>query len=197
MIGRADVEDGDIPAAYPGRGDERGRAVIDGAGQIPERPDQVGEHLGRVVVVVDDEHAQPVIGLADAPVFAARLGRLRRLDQAPRQANREDRPVPLAGAGRGDLAAVQFDERSHDGQAQPQPAARPVQRLPLLRKEIEDARQHFGLNADARVADLEQHVGPVNPAPDLDPAARLGVLGGVRDEVGEHLGEPLRDRRRR
>jgi hypothetical protein len=84
---------------------------------------------------------------------------------------------------------VHLDQAAHHGQADPQPALPAPDRAVGLGEHVEHARQRFGRDADPGVAHRDQR-HPVL-APDLDPdaAARIGVLGGVVEQVGEHLGQ--------
>ena len=56
-----------------------------------------------------------------------------------------------------------------------------------LREHVEHARQHLRRDADAGVADATTTSPPSAPAASVDAAAVVGVLGGVVQQVGEHL----------
>ena len=117
----------------------------------------------------------PIGGVGPA-VAGAAPGRHR---GGPRAASgrrtRSSRAAPGPGAARLDAAAVQPDERSHDGQPEPEPALRSIQRLPLLHEQVEDPRQHLGADADAGVAHDDQHAAVVAPRA----ARRCRPRGGV------------------
>ena len=87
---------------------------------------------------------------------------------------------------------MQRDEAAHDGQPQSQAAVRPIERLPLLHEDLEDARLHLGRDADSVVAHPDQHPSFPQLGGDGDAAPLGRVLGGVRQQVRHHLGQPLR-----
>ncbi len=87
---------------------------------------------------------------------------------------------------------MQLDQPLDQRQADAQPALRPHQRPLRLRENLEDARQHLGHDADAVVLDRHDHVAPLPLGGQPDATAILGVLGGVVEQVGEHLGQPHR-----
>ena len=84
-------------------------------------------------------------------------------------------------------AAVHFhqpaNDREPDAEATPGAFVRGVR----LSEQLEDARQHVRGNADARVLDANDGMAGFRLGRDEDAAARLGKLGRVVDQVGEHL----------
>ena len=123
------------------------------------------------------------------------LGRSRfaeRRLRGDRQADDELAPLARPVAAGLDAPAVQLDQPLDQRQADAEPALRPHQRRFRLREHLEDARQHLGGDADAVVLDRHDHVAPLPLGTQPDAAAFLGVLGGVVEQVGEHLGQPHR-----
>ena len=82
---------------------------------------------------------------------------------------------------------MQLDEASDERQADPQAALRPIQRLVGLHEEVEDVLLHLRRDADAGVADPQHGLVVLAGQADRDPAARLGVLGGVVQQVRDDL----------
>ena len=92
-----------------------------------------------------------------------------------------------AGAINRDRAAVQFDETSHERQPDPEPAPRAIQRMVGLHEEIEDVSLHLGRDADPGVSHSQHGLVAFAAERDRDPAAGLGVLGGVVQQVRDDL----------
>ena len=99
-------------------------------------------------------------------------------------------PEPLAL--RRDLAAMQLRQLLGQGQPYPQAALGTVEPALALPEEIEDMGEQIRGNADAVVTNTDD--GPVvfGLRLELDPATLGRVLGGIVEEVGEDLSEPLR-----
>ena len=87
---------------------------------------------------------------------------------------------------------MHLDELLDHGQADAQPALGAGQRAVALGEQVEDAREQIGRDADAGVADADDGVALVEAGVQLDPAARLGVLGRVVEQVDDDLLEPDR-----
>ena len=87
---------------------------------------------------------------------------------------------------------MQVHEPLHDGQADAEPALRPVQTAVGLCEQVEDARQHVGPNADAVVPHPQRHLILLALDDHVDPPAWLRVLRRVRDEIGDDLHEARR-----
>ena len=85
---------------------------------------------------------------------------------------------------------MSLDEVAHDGQADAEPALRAIDRLPLLDEQIEDVRQHLGRDANAGVTHAQDHFMVDGLAADGNVPSRRGVLGGVGEQVRNHLAEP-------
>ena len=145
--------------------------------------------LARVGLVIDDEDAQPVEsdGLAIEPA-ARRLGRNRvRVRGGEGKVDGEDGSAALARALSIDVAAVQLDDVSHDGEAEPEPAVSAADRRLALSESVEDERKELAANALARVADRDPRHRVAALEPDIDAAARRRELDGVGEEVPDHL----------
>src|SRR5207244_6398159 len=94
--------------------------------------------------------------------------------------------TPLARAvARGpDGAAVPLHQRADQVQADAQPALRPGVGL---YEEVEDVRQDLRGEADPVVAHAQDEFAAVAPGLDPNVAARIGVLGRVRQQVDHDL----------
>src|SRR5262249_9674395 len=89
-----------------------------------------------------------------------------------------------------DAAAVHLDQPLDDGQPDPQPGLRLLQRPTHLGKHLEYPGQHVRRNADAGVFDAQYGITALALGGEPDAAAPLAVLGGVGEEVTHHLGQP-------
>jgi hypothetical protein len=99
-------------------------------------------------------------------------------------------PNPLAASI--DPAVVHLDQPPHKRQPDPQPALCLLQRPIHLTEHVEDVGQLVGRDADAGVLDRHHHVAPLPLGGQPDLAPTVVVLGGVVQQVGEHLSEPGR-----
>jgi hypothetical protein len=86
---------------------------------------------------------------------------------------------------------VQFDQALHEGQAQAQAALGAVGGALGLREQVEHGGQQVGRDADAVVGHAHQHVVGRDAHPDAQESAFRGVLGGVVEQVGDHLHQAL------
>src|SRR5438552_1048895 len=134
--------------------------------------------LARVGLVIDDEDAQPVEGdrpadgLAIEPA-ARRLGRDHvRVSGGEGKVDGEDGSAALARALSIDVAAVQLDDVSHDGEAEPEAAVSAADRRLALSESVEDERKELAANALARVADRDPRHRVAALGPESDAAAR-------------------------
>lgn len=190
--GQAEVEQdhlGHVP-----RGElDRVRAVVRHPDGMAAHAEQLRQAVGRIAVVVDHQHAAPSLGLG-----GQRFSRLAGRHGGQWQAHGQFAAQPGPRAGRLRLAAVQLDDAAHQRQPDAQPALGAIDRAFALHEEIEGGGQQRGRHADA-VVDHAQH-RPGLPALLLGrllalqddahvPAAR-GVLGGVVQQVHDHLREP-------
>ena len=91
-----------------------------------------------------------------------------------------------------DAPAVHLDELLDHGQPDAQPPLGPGRRTVPLGEQVEDAREQVGPDADARVGHPDDRVARLPRGLHLDPAARLGVLGRVVEQVDQDLLEPDR-----
>ena len=106
----------------------------------------------------------------------------------------DDELAALVGAVavRLDAAAVHLDQPAHQRQADAQPALRAVERAVDLGEQVEDARQHLG-GMPMPVSRTRMTASSSSALHrEGDRAAFLGVLGGVVEQVAEHLGQPHR-----
>ena len=87
---------------------------------------------------------------------------------------------------------MQPDQGVDQRQADAQPAFSPVRLGALLRKQREHPAQRLRRQADAAVADGKQHGRWLQRYPQHDLAARVGVLGGIGHQIGQHLGQAQR-----
>ena len=147
-------------------------------------------------MIFDDQNAASVQRVGRCPFGAASSCRRRRYVRGiafgARQPDRERRAVPFTRAHRPHGAAVQFDDVPHDGQAEAEPSESPRRRRVGLPEPVEDEGQHIGSDADAGVLNLEFD-GVLDIAQRYDdPAVGAGELDRVRQDVPEHLLEPIR-----
>ena len=85
-------------------------------------------------------------------------------------------------------AAMQLRQALHQRQAKPRSAGLAVEAVVDLAEGLEDAGQLFGGNAGAVVIDAEFHAaGAADAAGDGDMAAGRGELGGIGNQVQQHL----------
>ena len=144
---------------------ERRRAVVGGLDLVAQVAQEIGDALGGVLVVVDDEDALAarVRGRLRADGRRGPAGRYH-LERCPagRERKLDDELAPLARpvAVRRHLTAVQLDEAAHDRQAETEAALRAVERLRLLEEEVEHPPQHLGGDADPLVADAQARPRP-------------------------------------
>ncbi|HSP96210.1 MAG TPA: hypothetical protein VL049_03045, partial [Candidatus Dormibacteraeota bacterium] len=143
---QADIDEHDIGPGDAG-GRQRGGAVAGHADPQAERLEQHHQALGRLDVVLDDQHA----GIR-RPRRLDRYRR-RRLDTQPRRQPDDELgapPDPLAASL--DPAAVHLDDLLHQREADAQPAAGAIEGLVGLDEQIEHPRQQVGANADSGIA---------------------------------------------
>ena len=90
------------------------------------------------------------------------------------------------------LAAVNLHDSSHEGQAQPQAAAAPIETMFRLNESFENLRKNGGIYPDSRVPDGQDGNRPVGVPfqSDDDLAAAVRELHGIPKQVANHLREP-------
>ncbi len=98
-------------------------------------------------------------------------------------------PCPLPALCASIESAVSLDQVAGQGQADAQAALGAVERALPLHEHVEDAGQHVGPDADAVVDHRHHHLAALAPAAHHHRAARVGVLGRVGQEIGQHLGQ--------
>ena len=87
-----------------------------------------------------------------------------------------------------DLASVQGDDVADNGQSDAQPG---ILGRPDLLKELENSRQLRRFEPPPRVFDAQHGIAARALGRDLDATARLGVLDGVVDQIGENLAKTI------
>ena len=87
---------------------------------------------------------------------------------------------------------MQLDDVANDGQAEAETAAGALQRLVALHEALEDLADERRRNAVAVVVDGEHRAAALAPQDNADAAARAGELGGVGEQVADHLRQPHR-----
>ena len=150
--------------------------------------EQHPQAFGGVAVVIDDEHSLAGVRLR------ARGGDFdggRCLNGARRrQGHDEFAAHARAVAAHFDVAHVQLDELLRERQADAEAAGLdPVVGM-HAREQLEYARLRFGRDADAGVAHRHHDLFIAQFGPQRDGAARRRVLGGVVEQVLEHLRKP-------
>ena len=156
------------------------------AGQLQQHR----EAVCRVPVVVHDQNAT-----WDA---LTRVGRQRARAAGParpgqqRQTHNELTALTDTRAAGFDCAAVHFHQILDQGQTEPQPAARALQRRIDLREHLEDSAKLVGGDADARVPDSDDRLLAFLLDREPDATALVGELAGVVQEVAHHLSQPDR-----
>lgn len=98
--------------------------------------------------------------------------------------------LPWPRAVRHDVAPVQFDQAARQRQPDAQPALRGLGRAAGLHEHVEHGVQHFGRDADAIVLHADDGLAVHRLRSQRDVPAGGRVLGGVVEQVGEHLREP-------
>src|SRR5688500_14165750 len=99
-------------------------------------------------------------------------------------------PLAQSRAGSADATAVHLDEPPHDGQADAQTALGASVRTIRLYEKVEDVRQDIGRETDAIVADAHDDRVVLSCRDELDLSFAPRELGGVVEQVGEHLRQP-------
>src|SRR5262245_22185802 len=104
-----------------------------------------------------------------------------------RQRDGKSRPLAFTGALRAHRAAVKFDDVSHDGQPQPQPAVFAIGGLALLAEAIEDMRKKVRADTLPIIAhcDLDLRVCARQPQPDI--STNRCELNGVCKQIPDSL----------
>jgi hypothetical protein len=97
---------------------------------------------------------------------------------------------------------VQLDQPPRQRQADTQPGRAAFERGVGLHEHIEYFAQHLGRDADAVVTDADRQLLAVQRGVQRELAIAVGVLGGVVEQVGQHLRQACAvaahiDRRRR
>ena len=90
----------------------------------------------------------------------------------------------------GHAASVHPGQPLHEGEADPQAALGPVQGAVGLSEEVEDPREHVGVDSHAVVSNPEDHFIPLSLDREPNATAFRSVLGGIVEQVQEDLGQP-------
>ena len=162
-------------------------AVIGDGGLKPLALQRLGQELGQIDVVVDDEH--PDVRPGGRRLRAANdLGRLAR--DGRRKLDGERRALPASVAVNRHGPAMASHHVVDDRQAQSQAAAQDVARSVALHERLEDPLQLLGRDAGAVVADADPRTIGGALDEDLDAPTGRRELGRVGQQVGEHLYQP-------
>ena len=94
------------------------------------------------------------------------------------------------------VPAVQLGQAADERQADAQAALGPIERLVGLDEQVEDVLLHLRGDPDARVADGQDRLIVLAARRGRDSAARIRVLRGVIQQVGDDLLQARRDRPR-
>ena len=94
-----------------------------------------------------------------------------------------------AGARGAHAAAVHLDDLPHQREPDAEPAVGAVEGAVDLGEEVEDVAQHLRRNADPVVAHRDHRLVLLGMELEPDAPAFRGVLGGVVEEVADHLGQ--------
>jgi hypothetical protein len=180
----ADVEQEQVGIEIGGELERHRTAVRDLGVVAEEEAQDLAQGVGGVLVVVDDEHPQPLRRLvipAPRPRSFLRHGSLRQ-----RQPHREGAAEPEPGALGGDGAPVQLHQRPHQRQADADPRL-PAHTGGSLHEEVEDAVQSVARDSDPVVGEADHRFAGIGGQRHPDLPARIGVLGGIVEEVREDL----------
>src|SRR5205823_15014591 len=138
-------------------------------------PQQLGEHLQSVLVVVDEEDApaarRPADGAAAMPGGRGGLHPFR-----SRQADGEYAPLAGARALSAHAAAMELDQAAHQGEPDAESTVAPIHGLAALHEEVEDARQQVRINAVSVVAHLDDDLAQLIARVTRDVSFRRRVL---------------------
>jgi hypothetical protein len=104
-----------------------------------------------------------------------------------RQSDNELAPLSETVAQGPHGAAVQLHQTLDQRQSDAEAAAGAFLGTLGLNERLEDPRQELGSDPRSGVFDAENHVIPVAPRDDPDPPSHLGVLDGVREQIGDDL----------
>ena len=129
----------------------------------------------------------------------ARLGRSTASDRATAalgalqagKRQRETAALSAAAARRFQHASVQLADLFGDGETEAQAPVLACRRLIGLAKPLEDMRQKFGRNPDARIGDDDRAVAVVCAQLDAHRAAGLGEFHRVGQQIPDDLLQPI------
>ncbi len=100
-------------------------------------------------------------------------------------------PWSTPGLGHLDAAAVGQGDAARNGQTKAEPAVRAIAPLPALRKQVEHLGQQLRLDASPLVADDDEPLAVGGAARHEDRLAGRRELGGVDEDVPDHLNQPF------
>jgi hypothetical protein len=189
LAGHADVGDHHVGAILRERVERVGDALRRDRDRAVLR-EHARDSLARVLLVVDDEHAQTLELLA---VFEVGLPARRRArerpfpDRSEREGQNEGRAAALAFAVRDDVASMKLDEVTADGEAEAEAALRAVVARLCLLEAVEHLRQEAGVDPSTVVVDAELDVRGTAPQRHLDAAPFVRELRRVDEEIPDHL----------
>src|SRR4051794_23361983 len=91
-----------------------------------------------------------------------------------------------------DIAAVEARESLDQREAETETALAPILGTVDMGEHLEDLRKYVGSDAEPRVLDPEDDLSIVEGRRQPDLPSRLGVLGGITEEIDEDLSKSSR-----
>ena len=163
---------------------------------MPGGLQQPAEAEGIVQVVLDNQDPpslqRPVRGEGRPTLEERGPGTVGVVGPDGRESNDDLATAVQPVAPRLDRAAVQFDDRFDQREADSESSAPAHQRCIELREWIEDVRQKIRGNPDPHVANRQDELATLGPDRDLDPSVRRRELDGIGQEVTDDLLQPSR-----
>src|SRR5688572_10717822 len=108
------------------------------------------------------------------------------------QANHERAAFGCSGTVGFDAPTMQFDQMTHQRQANAQSALCTVQAALTLREKVKDSRQQVRTNADPVIGDTQYGFLAFNPSLHANQAAGRCVFNRVRKKIVDDLAETVR-----
>src|SRR5262245_1478434 len=188
-LGQADVQDRDLSMEF--LGDLQAFLAVTGRLDLMTHdPQQYRETIDRIDVVVDhqDPATRGTRARSDRNASGGRpTARFRNW-----QADRELAAGSRAAAGRRDAAAMQLDQAIHERESHPEAAVRAFHGRSGLGEHLEDAREDVARDSNARVPDSDDRVVPFLLRRKPEPAAGVGELRRVVQQVRDDLRQTCR-----
>ena len=188
----ADVEQRHV-RAHAGSGVKGGAPIKGQRELVAAHLQQQPQALGSVAVVVGHQDAAGAVGTGNHRMD----GCLRLAGGAERQPHLEVAALSGAGAAREHRAAVQFRQPLHQRQTDAQAAFGAAQCHLGLREHAEQRDHAVGRETDAVVRDGHHQLLAFDARAQRNASARVGVLGGVGEQVRQQLRDAQRIRMQR